>query len=94
MTTRGAYVGGLMGLASAVACVVLGPLVWVKVLGFASPIFPYEQYALFSMTIAFGTIWLVSITDRSPRAALDKAGFPAQFVRSETGLGADGAVAH
>ncbi len=94
MTTRGAYVGGLMGLASAVACVVLGPLVWVKVLGFANPIFPYEQYALFSMTIAFGTIWLVSITDRSPRAALDKAGFPAQFVRSETGLGAEGAVAH
>ena len=94
MPTRGAFVGGLMGLFSAVACVVLGPTVWVKVLGFAAPIFPYEQYALFSMTAAFAGIWVFSITDRSERARIDRAGFPAQFVRSEPGLGASGALAH
>ncbi|SNX74427.1 cation/acetate symporter [Cereibacter ovatus] len=94
MTTRGAFIGGLMGLFSAVGCVVLGPTVWVNVLGFETAIFPWEQYALFSMTAAFGGIWFFSVTDRSERAKLDKAGFPAQFVRSETGLGAAGAVAH
>ena len=94
MTTRGAFVGGFLGLISAVACVVLGPAVWVAVLGFEKPIFPYEQYALFSMTIAFASIWFFSVTDKSPRAALDKAGFRDQFIRSETGLGAAAAARH
>ncbi len=94
MTTRGAFVGGFLGLISAVACVVLGPAVWVAVLGFEKPIFPYEQYALFSMTIAFASIWFFSVTDKSPRAALDKAGFRDQFIRSETGLGAAAAASH
>ena len=56
--------------------------------------FPYDNPALFSMAIAFGGIWLFSKTDKSKRASLDKAGFPAQFVRSETGIGAAGAVAY
>ena len=94
MTTRGAFIGGLMGLVTAVALVVLGPTVWVAVLGFETPIFPYSQYALFSMAAAFGGIWFFSITDNSARARIDRAGFDAQFVRSETGLGAAGAVAH
>ncbi|ATN35153.1 cation acetate symporter [Rhizobium sp. ACO-34A] len=94
MTTRGAFIGGFLGLISAVACVVLGPAVWVAVLGFEKPIFPYEQYALFSMTIAFSSIWFFSVTDRSKRAALDKAGFRDQFIRSETGLGAAAAANH
>ncbi|PZU88861.1 MAG: cation acetate symporter [Shinella sp.] len=94
MTTRGAFIGGFLGLISAVACVVLGPAVWVAVLGFEKPIFPYEQYALFSMTIAFSGIWFFSVTDRSKRAALDKAGFRDQFIRSETGLGAAAAASH
>lgn len=94
MTTRGAFIGGILGLISAISFVVLGPAVWVAVLGFAKPIFPYEQYALFSMSIAFGSIWLFSVTDKSARARIDKAGYDAQFVRSETGLGAAAAVAH
>ncbi len=94
MTTRGAFVGGFLGLVSAVACVVLGPAVWVAVLGFEKPIFPYEQYALFSMTIAFTSIWFFSVTDKSKRAAFDKAGFRDQFIRSETGLGAASAASH
>jgi cation/acetate symporter len=46
------------------------------------------------MGAAFFGIWFFSITDKSERAKIDRAGFDAQFVRSETGLGAAGAVSH
>ncbi len=94
LTTRGALVGGSLGLISAVACVILGPAVWVAVLGFDKPIFPYEQYALFSMSIAFAGIWFFSVTDRSKRAEADHAGYRDQFIRSETSLGAAAAANH
>ena len=93
-TTRGVFIGGLLGLVSSIAGVLLSPAVWVKTFGFASAPFPYDNPALFSMAIAFGGIWLFSKTDKSKRAVLDKAGFPAQFVRSETGIGAAGAIAY
>jgi cation/acetate symporter len=57
-------------------------------------IFPYTSPALFSMIVGFVGVWLFSITDNGPRAAIDKAGFEAQEVRSETGIGASGATAH
>jgi cation/acetate symporter len=56
--------------------------------------FPYNSGAIFSIPAAFLTIWLVSITDRSARARMDRAGYRAQEVRSETGIGAAGATAH
>ena len=46
------------------------------------------------MTIGFVGIWLFSILDRSERARTDRAGFLAQQVRSETGIGASGASGH
>jgi cation/acetate symporter len=46
------------------------------------------------MTIGFVGIWLFSILDKSPRAQQDRAGFLAQQVRSETGIGAAAASAH
>jgi cation/acetate symporter len=46
------------------------------------------------MTIGFVGIWLFSILDRSERARVDRAGFLAQQVRSETGIGAAGASGH
>ena len=87
-TTRGAFIGGFLGLFSAVAMVVLSPAVWVKTFGFPAAIFPYDNPALFSMAIAFGGIWLFSKLDTSARAARERAAFEAQFVRSETGIGA------
>jgi len=93
-TTLGALIGGLLGLVSSVAGVVLGPPVWVKTFGFASAPFPYDNPALFSMAIAFGSIWLFSKLDASKRAQADRAGFEPQYVRSETGIGAVGAVTH
>jgi cation/acetate symporter len=95
-TTRGAVVGGFLGLVSSVVLTVLSDSVWVQVLGYpkGSAPFPYTSPALFSMTLAFVSIWLVSITDRSARGRIDRAGFLAQQVRSETGIGAASAAAH
>ncbi|MGJ7512165.1 cation acetate symporter [Variovorax sp. GT1P44] len=95
-TTRGAVIGGFLGLASSVVLTVVSPAVWEATLGNppGSALFPYQSPALFSMTIGFVGIWLFSILDRSPRAAKDRAGFLAQQVRSETGIGAEGASGH
>ncbi|MTW18241.1 sodium/solute symporter [Rhodoplanes serenus] len=93
-TTLGVLIGGFLGLVSSVALVVLSPAVWVKTFGFATAPFPYDNPALFSMTIAFVGIWLVSKLDRSARAKIDTAAYEAQYVRSETGIGATKAVAH
>ena len=95
-TTRGAVVGGFLGLISSVALTVVSPAVWEATLGNpkGSAWFPYTSPALFSMTIGFVGIWLFSILDNSQRAATDKAGFLAQQVRSETGIGASGASGH
>jgi cation/acetate symporter len=95
-TTRGAVIGGFLGLISSVALTVVSPSVWEATLGnpAGSALFPYTSPALFSMTIGFVGIWLFSILDRSPNAARERAAFPAQQVRSETGYGASGASGH
>nr|WP_315244627.1 cation acetate symporter [uncultured Albidiferax sp.] len=95
-TTRGAVIGGFMGLISSVGLTVVSPAVWEVTLGFAkgSAWFPYTSPALFSMTIGFVGIWLFSVLDRSPQAAKERDAFKAQQVRSETGFGASGASGH
>lgn len=93
-TTRGATIGGFMGLITAVGLTILSKSVWVDVLGNAKEIFPYASPAIFSMTVGFVGIWLFSITDKSQRAAEDRAGYEAQEMRSETGIGADAASGH
>ena len=94
LTTRGAFIGGFLGLITAVVLVVLSKTVWVDIFKFESAIFPYTQPALFSIIVAFISIWFFSITDKSARAEQDRAGFEAQKIRGETGIGADGAVDH
>ena len=96
VTTRGAFIGGFLGLITAVVLTVLSDSIWVAVMGNpkGSAPFPYTSPALFSMTAGFVGIWLFSITDNSERAAVDRAGFEAQQVRSETGIGAAGASGH
>jgi cation/acetate symporter len=93
-TTRGATIGGFLGLITAVGLTVLSKSVWVDVFHNKTEIFPYTSPALFSMIVGFVGVWLFSVTDKSPRAAIDKAGFEAQEVRSETGIGAAAASAH
>jgi cation/acetate symporter len=96
LTTRGAMIGGFLGLISAVLGVILSPAVWEATLGFAKGSAPIklDNPAIFSMALAFAGIWLFSLLDRSSRAKTDRAGFEAQFVRSQTGIGAAGATAH
>jgi len=95
-TTKGAVIGGFLGLVSSVALTVISPSVWEATLGNpkGSALFPYSSPALFSMAIGFIGVWLFSVLDRSPNAAKERAAFPAQQVRSETGLGASGASGH
>ncbi len=94
LTTRGAVYGGFLGLGTAIVLVILSPTVWVSVFGNAQAIFPYQYPALFSVAVAFLGIWVFSITDRSAAAAAEARAFEAQFLRSETGIGADGAVSY
>ena len=96
VTTRGATIGGFLGLISAVGLTVVSPAIWEAVLlnPKGSALVPYTSPALFSMAVGFIGIWFFSITDKSDRAAIDKAGFAAQKVRSETGIGASGASGH
>jgi cation/acetate symporter len=95
-TTKGAVIGGFVGLVTAVTLTILSPSVWVAVMHNpkGSAWFPYDSAAIFSIPAAFLTIWLVSLLDRSVRGDQDRAGFPSQQVRSETGIGAAGASGH
>lgn len=95
-TTRGAVIGGFLGLISSVGLTVLSPSVWEAVMGHpaGSAPFPYTSPALFSVTIGFVGVWLFSITDRSPRAAIERGLYKSQQVRSETGLGASKSSGH
>ncbi|MGJ7546205.1 cation acetate symporter [Variovorax sp. LT1R16] len=94
LTTRGALIGGMVGLVSAVGLVILSPAVWVKVLGNANAVFPYDYPAIISMNLAFFFAWLGSVTDRSPRSMVERNDFDDQFIRAQTGIGASGAVSH
>jgi cation/acetate symporter len=94
LTTKGAMAGGYLGLFSAVTFVVLSKSVWVDVLGFASPIFPYTQPALFSMPLAFLATILVSKMDNSAEAKAEIEAFEDQYVRAQTGVGAATAASH
>ncbi|NJR79820.1 cation acetate symporter [Sphingomonas corticis] len=93
-TTRGAVAGGCVGLVASVGLTIVSPTVWVAILGHASAPFPYSSPAIVSMPLAFLTIALVSLMDRSPRAAQDRARYAEQRVRAETGIGAAGAASH
>ena len=93
-TTRGATIGGFLGLFSALILTILSKSIWVDIMHNPTAIFPYQSSALFSMIIAFVGIWFFSITDKSERARIDRAGFEAQTIRSETGIGAVEASGH
>jgi cation/acetate symporter len=95
-TTRGALIGGFTGLIVAVTLTILSPSVWEATFGnpTGSAPFPYTSPALFSMPLAFFTIWIVSILDHSEQARQDREGYLAQCVRSETGIGSEGPSGH
>ncbi|MEN3374196.1 cation acetate symporter [Dechloromonas sp. ZS-1] len=95
-TTKGAVIGGFLGLISSVGLTVVSPSIWEAVMGNpkGSAWFPYTSPALFSMTIGFVGIWLFSILDNSEQAKKERAAFADQETRSETGVGASAASGH
>src|SRR5271156_5362170 len=96
LTTRGAFVGGFVGLILAVVLTVASPGIWEAVFGYpkGSALFPFVSPALFTIPLSFFCCWLFSVTDASRTATTEQAAFDAQYVRSQTGIGADVAVAH
>ena len=94
LTTRGAMIGGWLGLLTAVILMILGPTIWVQILGHEKALFPYEYPALFSIAIAFIGIWVFSATDNSPEGMREREQFRAQFIRSQTGIGIERGQAH
>ena len=94
LTTRGALIGGSLGLFTSVILVVLGPIVWVDILGNTDPIFPSIYPAIYSISLSFLATWFFSVTDKSINAVEEKSRFDKQFVRSMTGIGAEGSNSH
>jgi len=94
LTTKGAVIGGSLGLLSAITLVILGPVVWVDILGNIAPIFPYKYPALFSMSITFLIIWIISTLDKSKQGINDIKNFDDQYFRSQTGIGIDKKISH
>ena len=82
-TTKGAVAGGIVGFISSVSLIILGPKVWVSIIGAESAIFPYDYPALFTMVAAFITMFVVSKLDNSDAAMEDRAKFDLQLIASE-----------
>ena len=94
LTTRGAFIGGFVGLISAVVLTIYSPGIWEAVLGNpkGGALVPSTRRRRCSpcrwRSSAAGSF-------RSPKfgisAAKERAAFDAQYVRSQTGVGAEGA---
>ena len=66
-TTRGATIGGFLGLFVATLWVLLSKTVWVDVFGNAEAIVPFPNPGILSIPLAFIAIWFFSVTDKSAR---------------------------
>ncbi|MBP0594974.1 cation acetate symporter [Paraburkholderia sp. LEh10] len=94
MTTRGAVVGGSLGLISSVLLTLLSKSVWVDVLHQAhAPVF-LDNPALVSVPLAFAGIWVGSLLDRSARARRERDAFALQEFYGQTGTLSMKAVDH
>jgi len=85
LTTRGAICGGLTGLILSIGLIILGPAIWVDILGHAQPLFPYAYPAIFSMPAAFILMWMVSVLDNSRTADSDRSKHDELFIKIYTG---------
>jgi cation/acetate symporter len=68
LTTAGALSGGLCGLICALLGLILGPPVWVAVLGYPRAIFPYQYPTIVSMPVAFAVA--IAVSKFTPRRAI------------------------
>ena len=63
LTRAGALCGGMAGLLAALVLLVLGPTVWVQLLGNSAAVFPSDYSTLISAPFAFLVAYVVSIMD-------------------------------
>jgi cation/acetate symporter len=94
LTTRGAVIGGYLGILGSIGLLIIGPTVWTKVLEMGPPIFPYDFPTFVVLPAVLIVAYVVSVTDKSASAQKERGAFDAQEIRSETGLGAEVAPAH
>jgi cation/acetate symporter len=85
LTTRGAIIGAVVGMVSSILLIVIGPQVWVSVLGFEQALFPYDYPALFTLPLALIVTWVFSVTDKSVRGTIDRENYSKLLLRSEYG---------
>jgi len=83
LSTRGAVVGGLVGFVSSITLIIIGPKVWVSIIGANEALFPYDYPALFTLPAALITMVLVSYFDNSKSAQQDRAFYNKQLVVAE-----------
>jgi cation/acetate symporter len=86
LTSRGAIIGGGLGLITAILLVIFSSTVWVDMLHFPEPFFPYKYPALFSMTVTFFMTYIFSITDSSSQAENGRKKFQDQKIQSLIGI--------
>lgn len=94
LTTKGGIAGLVVGLASSLLFIVLGPQVMVDIMGMDEALFPYAYPTIVSVPLAFLSIWYFSVSDKSESAAKERASFEEQYVTSETGIGIQAASKH
>lgn len=91
-TTRGAIYGAVVGLVSSVVLIVMGPQVWVSVLGNPEALFPYDYPALFTMPASVLVMVVFSKLDGSARGTVDRDNYRELLLRSEFGEASPGQV--
>jgi cation/acetate symporter len=69
LTAAGAVIGGSIGLVGALTAIVLGPTVWVPVLGNAAPIFPYQYPTVVTLPLAMVLIVVISLLSQKSATA-------------------------
>ncbi|HTN93937.1 MAG TPA: cation/acetate symporter ActP [Gallionella sp.] len=94
LTTRGAVIGGYVGIFGSIGLLLIGPTVWTKVLGNGPAIFPYDFPTFVVLPAVLIVAYIVSVTDSSESGKRERAAYDAQMVRAETGLGAEAGVSH
>ncbi|QHI99135.1 sodium/solute symporter [Xylophilus rhododendri] len=61
LTAFGAILGGTVGILGSLVLTVMGPSVWVKVLGHAAPLVSLDPPALITVPLAFAACWIGSL---------------------------------
>lgn len=64
LTTIGAVTGGSVGLILSVGLMIIGPNIWVQIMGHETAIFPLDQPAIISVPAAFIVMIVVSLLTR------------------------------